>query len=170
MKRIGVLSDTHGVIPPQVYNFFKDCDELWHAGDCGVGVLRTLREFKPVRAVYGNCDGADVRYAEPQTDLFECEGHKVLLTHIGGHPGHYQPMLLPILQREHPDIMVCGHSHILRVMHDKQYDMLYINPGAAGRQGFHLVATLVRFTIDDEPKDMEIMEFDKLGVANDAAV
>lgn len=161
MKKIGVLSDTHGSVPEQVYTFFKECDELWHAGDMGRGVLEELRQFKPLRAVYGNMDDYALRYEVPQTDLFNCEGLKVLMTHIGGCPGHYDAKILPILQHDHPDIFVCGHSHILRVMYDKDLNLLHINPGAAGRQGFHKVATLVRFTIDGTPKDLEVLDFPK---------
>ena len=162
MKRIGVLSDTHGVLAPQVYSFFRDCDELWHAGDIGPGVLEQLRAFKPVRAVWGNCDNFALHYELPEVDFFTCDGLRVLMTHIGGYPGHYPFELRRHLELSEPDIFVCGHSHILRVMYDKDYNFLHINPGAAGRQGFHRVGTLVRFTIDKEPKDLEIMDFPKL--------
>lgn len=161
MKRIGVLSDTHGVVPKQVYSFFKDCDELWHAGDCGAGVLEQLREFKPVRAVYGNIDGYPVRGGEPKTNIFDCEGKKVVMTHIGGWPGHYPAEIRLLLDAEKPDLFVCGHSHILRVMYDQKYQLLHINPGAAGRQGFHKVSTLVRLVIDEKPRDLEILDFEK---------
>ena len=166
MRRIGVLSDTHGVVPKQVYTFFKDCDELWHAGDMGRGVYEELSQFKPLRAVYGNMDDYDLRYYVPGSDLFTCEGLKVLLTHIGGWPGHYPAEILKILQHDKPDIFVCGHSHILKVMYDQELNLLHINPGAAGRQGWHKVATLVRFTIDGTPKDLEILDFDKLKSRN----
>lgn len=161
MKRIGVLSDTHGIVPQQVYTFFKDCDELWHAGDCGAGVLELLRDFKPLHAVYGNIDGYPVRNEVPKTTVFDCEGQKVLMIHIGGWPGHYPADIRLLLNEEKPDVFVCGHSHILRVMYDQQYNLLHINPGAAGRQGFHKVSTLVRFVIDGTPKDLEILDFDK---------
>ena len=161
MKRIGILSDTHGKIPQQVYTFFKDCDELWHAGDMGGGVMETLQEFKPLVAVYGNCDSWDVRHVAPETQLFVREGMKIVMTHIGGYPGHYERRLLPIFESEKPAIFVSGHSHILRVMYDKGYEMLHINPGAAGQQGFHQKATLVRLTLDGTPKNLEICEFDK---------
>ena len=166
MKRIGILSDTHGTVPPQVYTFFNHCDELWHAGDMGRGVLEKLRAFKPIRAVYGNMDDYALRYEVPKTQLFNCDGLRVLMTHIGGWPGHYPPDILKILQHDKPDIFVCGHSHILKVMYDQQLNLLHINPGAAGRQGFHKVGTLVRFTIDGTPKDLEILDFDKLRVEN----
>ena len=163
IKRIGVLSDTHGMVPHQVYTFFADCDELWHAGDMGRGVYEELSRFKPLRAVYGNMDDYDLCYQVRGTELFTCEGLKVLLTHIGGWPGHYPPEILKILQHDRPDIFVCGHSHILKVMFDKELNLLHINPGAAGRQGFHKVGTLVRFVIDGTPKDLEILDFDKFG-------
>lgn len=163
MKRIGVLSDTHGVVPNQVYTFFKDCDEIWHAGDMGTGVLERLRQFKPVRGVYGNMDDYALRYEVPGTQLFGCEDLKVMITHIGGWPGHYPAPILKILQSDKPDIFVCGHSHILKVMYDKELSLLHINPGAAGRQGFHKVATLVRFVIDEgQPKELEILDFPKI--------
>lgn len=161
MKRIGVLSDTHGVLAPQVFEFFKDCDELWHAGDIGPGVLDELRGFKEVRAVWGNCDSFSLHYELEERLFFVCEGLRVLMTHIGGWPGHYPYELRRALELAKPDIFVCGHSHILRVMYDKEYDFLHINPGAAGRQGFHQKSTLVRFVIDGEPKSLEVMDFPK---------
>ena len=159
--RIGVLSDTHSTLPPQVFDFFKDVDEIWHAGDIGYGVLEPLQEFKPVRAVWGNMDDSSLRFALDERLLFTCGGHRVLLTHIGGYPGHYPKDIASALRLAKPDIFVCGHSHILRVIYAKDYNLLHINPGAAGRQGFHRVSTLVRFTIDGTPKDMEILEFEK---------
>ena len=162
MKRIGVLSDTHGVLAPQVFSFFRECDELWHAGDIGPSVLDELQAFKPVRAVWGNCDNFNLHYQLPEIDYFECDGLRVMMTHIGGWPGHYPYDIRRHLERFEPDIFVCGHSHILRVMYDKEYNFLHINPGAAGRQGFHRVGTLVRFTIDGTPKDLEVMDFPKL--------
>lgn len=161
MKRIGVLSDTHGSVPGQVFTFFKDVDEIWHAGDMGRGVLEELRRFKAVRAVYGNMDDYELRYEVPGTDIFCCEGLKVLMTHIGGWPGHYPGAMLQLLKGERPDIFVCGHSHILKVMWDKDLNLLHINPGAAGRQGFQKVNTLVRFVIDGSPKELEILDFPK---------
>lgn len=160
--KIGVLSDTHGVVAPQVYTFFKDCDELWHAGDLGYDVLDTLRQFKPLRAVYGNIDDNSLHHELPKVDVFEREGQKIVLTHIGGWPGHYPADIKAMLQREKPNLFVCGHSHILKVMYDQQMDFLHINPGAAGRTGFHKVSTLVRFTLDPTPKELEILDFSKV--------
>lgn len=162
MRRIGVLSDTHGVVPKQVYSFFDGCDELWHAGDCGSDVLRQLREFKPVRAVFGNIDGAVLRYELTERCLFDCEGLKVLMTHIGGWPGHYPQSIRELLKATRPDIFVCGHSHILRVMYDKEQELLLINPGAAGNQGLHKVSTLVRFVVEErQPRQLEICEWNR---------
>ena len=161
MTTIGLLSDTHGYLDQRVFSHFESCDEIWHAGDIGYGVLEPLREFKPVRAVWGNTDDYSMHHLLEERLLFTCGGLRVLLTHIGGYPGHYPPSLLRALRVAQPDIFVCGHSHILKVMYDNQYNFLHINPGAAGRTGFHKVSTLVRFTIDGTPKDLEIMEFDK---------
>ena len=161
MRRIGVLSDTHGVLPKQVYDFFRDCDELWHAGDIGPGVLEELRAFKPVRAVWGNCDSFALHYELEERAFFVVEGQRVLMTHIGGWPGHYPYELQRSLELAKPDIFVCGHSHILKVMYDKEYDFLHINPGAAGRQGFHKVSTLVRFVLNPHPSEMEVLDFPK---------
>lgn len=162
MKRIGILSDTHGSVPEQVYSFFKDCDELWHAGDFGsMEVLEELQRFKPLVGVFGNCDDWDIRHEMPQTQLFSREGLKILMTHIGGYPKHYEPGMKALIASERPNIFVSGHSHILKVMHDPDYDLLHINLGAAGHQGFHRVSTLVRLVLDGIPKDVEIMNFDK---------
>ena len=145
MKKIGVLSDTHCFIPKQVFTFFKDCDELWHAGD--IGNLETYNTL---------------RYQIPQNQLFNCEGAKVLMTHIGGYPGHYERVVLPLLDKEKPNIFVAGHSHILRIMYDEKRNLLHINPGACGHLGFHQKATLVRFDIDNgKPKNLEYQEFEK---------
>ena len=164
MKKIGVLSDTHGILPKQVFDFFEQCDEIWHAGDMGGNdLLDQLRTFKPTRAVYGNMDGYPLRHLVPGTQIFNCEGLKVVMTHIGGWPKHYPAEVKALLMREKPNIFVCGHSHILRVMYDQDLDFLMINPGAAGRQGFHKVGTLVRFTIDGTPKELEVLDFPKFG-------
>lgn len=165
MKRIGVLSDTHGTIAPQVFSFFKNCDELWHAGDLGPNVLESLSEFKPLRAVWGNCDSFSLHYQLPEQDFFQCEECRVLMMHIGGWPGHYPAVLRRRLELAQPDIFVCGHSHILKVMFDQEYNLLHINPGAAGRQGFHNVSTIVRFTIDGKDiSNMEIHEYPKWSI------
>lgn len=163
MKRIGVMSDTHGFVPRQVYDFFKDVDIIIHCGDIGSSdVLDELRLFKPVLAVYGNCDD---RYAYDDVARVQydtIEGVKIMVTHIGGYPKHYDRSIKEELQKSNCDIFFCGHSHILRVMYDEEMDFLLINPGACGRQGIHHKATLIRLCIDQgEAKDLEIMEFDK---------
>lgn len=160
MTRIGVLSDTHGYLDPRVKEHFRDVDEIWHAGDIGsYEVLQALREFKPTRAVYGNMDGGDVRYSLSEFYRFRVEDVNVLMTHIGGYPGHYNPWLIPMFQKETPQLFVCGHSHILKVIYDNTWNMLTMNPGAAGLEGWQTVQTLLRFAIDkDQIKDLEVVE------------
>ncbi len=160
-KRIGLISDTHGVVPCQVYSFFEQCDEIWHCGDLGVGVLEELERWKPLRAVYGNIDDQAVRHRLQETLLFECGGMKVMMTHIGGWPEHYSPEIRQKLEVAKPDIFVCGHSHILKVMYDKSLNLLHVNPGAAGRSGWHKRCTLVRMEIDGEVKGLEICQWDR---------
>ena len=160
MKRIGILSDTHGTIIPQVFDFFKDVDELWHAGDIGnIETAEQLAAFKPLRAVHGNVDDHIVRLQYPKDLFFQVEDTHVYMTHIGGYPGHYMPEVRHILQEKKPELYVCGHSHILKVIFDQQLNLLHINPGAAGQSGFHKQITMIRFTIDGKQfKDMEIFE------------
>ena len=149
--KIGVLSDTHGEFSPQFREFFQPCDELWHAGDFGGGVdtAREIAEFKPLVGVVGNCDDRALIYDYPLYRFFEREGKSVLITHIGGFPGKYDSAARRLIHSCRPDIFVCGRSHILRVMYDNYYNMLVINPGAAGIQGFHTLRTAVRFDIDN---------------------
>lgn len=156
---IGLISDTHGVLPQEVKDFLAPVDELWHAGDLGGGLefLRSVAAFKPLRGVCGNCDGQDIRLDCPAHLEFECEGLKVLMTHIGGSPGHYDPAARKLIESYRPDIFVCGHSHILKVMSDKRYNFLYVNPGACGNQGWHVVRTALRFHLDEgKIHDMEV--------------
>jgi putative phosphoesterase len=139
---IGLISDTHGFLDEKVFHYFKDCDEIWHAGDFGTMDLSD-------KGVYGNIDDSEIRLVHPKVLFFECEGKKILMTHIGGAPGKYIPEVKLLLIEHQPDIFICGHSHILRVMSDKQYNnMLYINPGAAGVHGFHKMKTILRFEIN----------------------
>lgn len=163
MTRIGLLSDTHGLLDKRVMEHFKDVDEIWHAGDIGSEeVLRKLREFKPTRAVFGNMDSGEVRYTLDEFYRFRVEEVNVLMTHIGGYPGHYNPWLIPMFTKEHPDLFVCGHSHILKVQYDNQFKFLTMNPGAAGKQGWQPCQTLLRFTIDgSEIKDLEVIELER---------
>ena len=173
MTHIGLLSDTHGLLDPRVLVHFKDVDEIWHAGDIGSEeVLRKLREFKPTRAVYGNMDSGDVRYSLSEFYRFRVEDVNVLMTHIGGYPGKYNPWLLPMFRKalEHYDdpnqridLFVCGHSHILKIQYDSHYKFLTMNPGAAGKQGWQPCQTLLRFTIDGSAiKDLEVIELERI--------
>lgn len=164
MTRIGLLSDTHGLLDKRIFEHFKDVDEIWHAGDIGSDdVLRRLREFKPTRAVFGNMDSGDVRYSLSEFYRFRVEEVNVLMTHIGGYPGHYNPWLIPMFKKEPPDLFVCGHSHILKVQYDNQFKFLTMNPGAAGKQGWQPYQTLLRFTIDGEKIDnLEVIELERL--------
>ena len=163
MTRIGVLSDTHGLLDKRVLEHFKEVDEIWHAGDIGSAeVLHALREFKPTRAVFGNMDGGEVRYSLSEFYRFRVEEVNVLMTHIGGYPGHYNPWLIPMFQKETPDLFVCGHSHILKVQYDPVYKFLTMNPGAAGIQGWQPCQTLLRFTIDGKKIDnLEVIELER---------
>lgn len=165
MTRIGVMSDTHGFVPRQVYDFFKDVDLIIHCGDIGSAeVLDELRMFKPVIAVYGNCDDRYGLEDVARVRNIEMEGVKIMVTHIGGYPKHYDRSIKEELAQSNCDIFFCGHSHILRVMYDRDMDFLLVNPGACGRQGIHQKATLVRLALDGEKaKDLEVMEFDKWG-------
>ena len=160
MKKIGLLSDTHGYLDPKVFHYFQDCDEIWHAGDIGtLELLEALEAFKPTRAVYGNIDGAEIRTAAPENLIWDCEGLIVFMTHIGGYPGRYNARVREILDREKPGLYICGHSHILKIMPDKKRSLLHINPGAAGKHGFHKVKTLTRFTVADGRIDgLEVIE------------
>ncbi len=160
MKKIGILSDTHGMLDSRVFEHFALCDEVWHAGDIGsLEVLNKLQAFKPLRAVWGNIDGHDIRILLPQHNRFMCEGVKVWLTHIGGYPGKYDALVRPEIFRQPPGLFVCGHSHILKVQYDKMLKLLHINPGAAGKYGFHKVQTLIRCEIDGEKiQNLEVIE------------
>lgn len=161
--KIGLISDTHGHLDPKVFKYFEACDEVWHAGDIGTGVLEQLVDFKPTRAVYGNIDGHDIRIVCPEHVKFKCEELKVWMTHIGGSPPRYNKTIRQGLLRTPPDIFICGHSHILKIMRDpKINNLLFINPGAAGINGFHKVKTIVRFeVIGREVKDMQVIELGK---------
>lgn len=158
--KIGLLSDTHGHLDDRFFPFFEKCDELWHAGDIGTTeILDRLRAFKPLVAVYGNIDGDKLRAECREDEFFEREGARVFMTHIGGYPGRYNTAALQKIKRYTPTIFVCGHSHILKVMYDKTYGLLHINPGAAGVHGWHKVRTAVRFEIaDGVPRQMELFE------------
>lgn len=160
MQRIALLSDTHNYLDPKIYKYFENCDQIWHAGDIGtISITDELAKRKPVIAVYGNIDGQDIRKVYPKNQCFKCEEVKVFMTHIGGYPKRYSSEALQIIKKERPQLFICGHSHILKVMYDNTYKLLHINPGAAGIQGFHQVKTMVRFSIDGEKiKDLEVIE------------
>ena len=160
MKRIGLLSDTHAWWDERYREYFESCDEIWHAGDIGsLDVARKLEAIKPLRAVYGNIDGQEIRTIYPQHQRFTIEGADVWITHIGGYPGKYDARVEPEIFGYLPRLVVSEHSHILKVMYDKKLQMLHINPGAAGKYGFHKQRTLVRFSIADGCfKDLEVIE------------
>lgn len=163
MKKIGVISDTHGIFDIKVAQFLAGVDEIWHAGDIGnIELADEIALFKPLVAVYGNIDGGTTRIAFPKFNEFECEGARVLMTHIGGYPGRYDRDAYAHIMSYRPNIFVAGHSHILKVIYDKKLDLLHINPGAAGFSGFHNVRTAVRFNISKgQLSDLEVGEWSK---------
>lgn len=165
MTRIALLSDTHGHIDEQILRLIEPCDEVWHAGDIGdISVTDTLKKHKPLRAVFGNIDGTQARAEFPENNRFMCEGVAVWITHIGGYPGRYDSRIREEIYRNPPKLFICGHSHILKVMYDKKLNCLHMNPGAAGKSGFHKVRTFLRFTIDGaDIKDLEVVELGARG-------
>lgn len=158
--KIGLLSDTHSWLEPAIFEHFSDCDEIWHAGDIGEpSVLDRLEAFKPVRAVYGNIDDTAIRARAPLNNIFTIDGLKVFMTHIGGYPGRYTPRVRKILDEEQPNLYICGHSHILKVMPDHKRTLLHMNPGACGRHGFHKTKTMLRFSINSgKIEGLEVIE------------
>lgn len=160
MKRIGLLSDTHAFLHPRISELFSSCDQIWHVGDFGsIVIAEELIKIKPLVGVYGNMDGQEVRSAFPENQKFICEGVSVWMTHIGGYPGKYAPGIKEQLVKHTPKLFISGHSHILKVMNDTKLNLLHINPGAAGREGPHIVKTIVRFSIDnDRIYDLEVIE------------
>lgn len=166
MKTIGLVSDTHGYLDERIFDHFAKCDEIWHAGDLGsVGIVEQLESFKPCRIVFGNIDNHEIRARTEGNLHFETEGFRVWMTHIGGAPPRYNPQVMPMLRSDTPDLFICGHSHILRVIRDTALNnMLYINPGAAGREGFHKFRTLLRFNLHEGIiSQMEVIELGKRG-------
>lgn len=162
MKRIGIISDTHGYLDEAVFQHFKDCDEIWHAGDFGNDTLaEQLRRFKPLRGVHGNIDGQDIRSVYPELLQWVCEDIKVMMLHIGGYPPKYNNRTKPLILSAKPQLFISGHSHILKIMFDNTQQCLHINPGAAGKQGWHKVRTLVKLDIDG--KDMKNCQVIELG-------
>lgn len=163
MTKIGLLSDTHGFLPDAVWTHFAEVDEIWHAGDIGtLEVAERLEAFKPLRAVWGNIDGQDLRIRYPEHSFFTVENVPVLMTHIGGYPPKYNAVSKPLLLSQKPHLFICGHSHILKVMPDPALNLLHINPGACGKQGWHKASTLLRFDIDnDRVRNLEVIELGK---------
>lgn len=164
--KIGLISDTHSYLDEQVFKYLADCDEIWHAGDIGtLELAQRLEQFKPFRAVWGNIDGKEIRAAYPENEIFMCEDKKVWITHIGGKPPGYAKGIKAKLKEIKPHLFICGHSHILRVISDeKMGNLLYINPGAAGLQGFHTIRTILRFDISaGKISNMQVIELGKRG-------
>lgn len=163
MRKILLLSDTHSYLDATILKYIEQADEVWHAGDIGdLKVTDTIKAKKPLRAVFGNIDNDKARLEFPLHNRFICEGVAVWITHIGGYPGKYNSSIREELTRNPPKLFICGHSHILKVIFDKKLNLLYLNPGAAGKSGFHEVRTMLRFVIDGENiKELEIIEIEK---------
>ena len=161
MKKILLLSDTHGYMGEDILKHTRSCDEVWHAGDIGdLAVTDAIKKLKPLRAVYGNIDGAEARSEFPLHQKFEIEGIEVWITHIGGYPNRYSKNIREEIKDECPDLFISGHSHILKVMQDRKLNLLHMNPGAIGKHGFHKVRTMLRFCIANEKiKQLEVIEF-----------
>jgi putative phosphoesterase len=160
MMKIGLISDTHSYLDDAVFKHFDKCDEIWHAGDFGsLALADQLSSFKPLRGVYGNIDGSDLRSVYPEKIRFNCEEMSVFMTHIGGYPGRYDARIREEIYANPPGIFISGHSHILKVIYDKKIGSLHLNPGAAGKHGWHKVRTLLRFNIRDKKiHDLEVIE------------
>ena len=158
--KIGLLSDTHGYLDDAVFKHFEKCDEIWHAGDFGsMEVIEKLEAFKPLRGVYGNIDDKDIRLKFPEHLRFHCEQVDVWMTHIGGYPGKYSPLVKPEILNNPPKLFITGHSHILKVQFDPKLQLLHLNPGAAGKQGWHQIRTAMRFEINgDKIENLEVIE------------
>lgn len=171
MKKIGLISDTHSYLDESVFSHFEQCDEIWHAGDFGSWEVANKLSFQPgqtaagqtrLKGVYGNIDGQDIRSIFPEQLVFMCEEVKVMIRHIGGAPPGYNPETKKELKLHAPQLFICGHSHILKIMYDDKINCLYMNPGAAGKQGWHKVRTLIRFVIKGKDmKDCEVIELGK---------
>jgi len=161
MAIIGLLSDTHCTFDNKLHEFFQGVDEIWHAGDFGdISVSNAISAIKPLRGVYGNCDGSALRQVHPNIQIFDLEGLKFLMIHIGGYPRRYDNRALQLINAHRPDVFICGHSHILKVVNDRSLNMMCINPGAAGYQGFQQVRTAIRFRVEAGAlHDMEVGEW-----------
>jgi len=163
LKQIGLISDTHGFLDVNVFKHFENCSEVWHAGDFGsIEIASKLRSFKPLKGVYGNIDGQDIRSEFPEQIVFDCEEVKVMIRHIGGYPPKYNPEAKKELLLHKPLLFISGHSHILKVMYDEKLNCLHMNPGAAGKQGWQKVRTIIRFVIDGKDiRNCEVIELGK---------
>lgn len=163
--KIGLMSDTHSFLDEKVFEYFKEVDEIWHAGDIGSEeVANALEKFKPFKAVYGNIDGQELRHRFPENLRWNANGLEVFMTHIGGYPNKYSTRIKSELKATQPDLFICGHSHILKIIPDKDYNLLHINPGACGNEGFHRVKTLVRFAIENgKIQNLEVIELGARG-------
>jgi putative phosphoesterase len=161
MKQIVLLSDTHHTLDDRFFPHFEKADEIWHAGDIGsFEITDTLKKYAPVRVVYGNIDDKTIRSEFKANLYFKCEKVNVMMTHIGGYPGRYNKKIIPIIEQINPDLFICGHSHILKVMYDKKNQLLHMNPGAIGDYGIHKVKTILCFTIEGkEIKNLRVVEF-----------
>ena len=161
MKKILLISDTHGYIDEKIIKYASKVDEIWHAGDIGnISVSDKLKKIKPLKAVYGNIDDHNIRAEFPLHNRFICEKVDVWITHIGGYPKRYNPKILEELKSNPPDLFICGHSHILKVINDKKLDLLHINPGAIGKHGLHRVRTMIQFEINEKKiENLSVIEF-----------
>lgn len=170
MVKIGLLSDTHGDFPEQIFTYFKDVDEIWHAGDIGdLNVTDRIQAFKPLRAVYGNIDDHQARITFDEHLIFTLEGVKVVMTHIGGKPGKYSKPAFELIQKHQPQLFICGHSHIVLVKNDPLSNLLWMNPGAAGNKGFHQIKTLLRFQLNaGRIEQLELIELGKRSSLNNS--
>lgn len=168
--RIGLMSDTHGFLDDAIFKYFAECDEVWHAGDFGPDVLGRLQDFKPLRAVYGNIDGPNIRRHVAEDLHWNCLGIQVYMTHMGGYPGNYSPHARKEIAAAKPALFITGHSHILRVMRDPATNLLHMNPGACGHHGWHLMRTILRFAIEDaKVSQVEAIELGKRGATRHAS-
>ena len=160
MKKILIISDTHSYLEPKLIKYIEQADEVWHGGDIGdYELCKQIEKIKPLKAVWGNIDGTELRKTYKEHLIFTCEGVKVYITHIGGYPNKYNPKAREVIQKEQPNLFICGHPHNLKVMFDKTYNLVHINPGACGVDGFHKVKTVVRLEIDgSEMKNLEVIE------------
>lgn len=168
MKKILLISDTHGHLDQKIQKYINGVDQVWHAGDIGyTAITDFISGLKPLKAVYGNVDGHQLRSQFPENQIFSCEGVKVLMTHIGGYPGRYNPRVRKLILEHKPQLYVCGHSHILKVMHDRKNELLHMNPGACGIQGFHKFRTLLRFELNQgKIQNVEAIELGIRGKLN----